>query len=109
MYVAHVDLTAWKKPTLEKIKNLGVDVIRGIGAEYRNFGIQLLHDPNGNSVEAIKDECCGNCGKINRAIIIRWLRGGEEGRPVTWAVLCEALKKAGLVTLADEVLMALVN
>ena len=40
-------------------------MIRGIGAEYLNFGIQLLHDPNGNSVEAIKDEFCGNCGKIN--------------------------------------------
>ena len=35
--------------------------------------------------------------------------GGEEGRPVTWSVLCEALKKAGLVTLADEVSEALMN
>ena len=102
-------LTAWKKPTLEKIKSLGVDVIGGIGTDYHNFGIHLLHDPNGVRVQAINAECLGNCEEINTAIIMRWLRGGEEGRPVTWAVLCEALKKAGLVTLADEVLMALAN
>ena len=107
--MTHSSLTAWKEPTLEKIKNLGVDVIGGIGTEYLNFGIQLLHDPNGNSVEAIKDKCLGDCEKINTAIIRRWLRGGEEGRPVTWAVLREALKRAGLVTLAEEVSEALEN
>ena len=84
-------------------------MIGGIGAEYHNFGILLLHDPNGNCVEAIKDECLGNCEKICTAIIRRWLRGGEEGRPVTWAVLREALRKAGLVTLSDEVVMALMS
>ena len=84
-------------------------MIGGIGTKYHNFGIQLLHDPNGYGVEAIKDECRGNCEEINTAIIMRWLRGGEEGRPVTWAVLREALKKAGLVTLADEVSEALEN
>ena len=84
-------------------------MIGGIGAEYHNFGIQLLHDPNGNCVEAIKDKCHGNCEKICTAIIRRWLRGGEEGRPVTWAVLCEALRKAGLVTLSDGVVMALMS
>ena len=112
MYVAHVDsliLTAWNKPTLEKIKSLGVDAIGGIGTDYHNFGIQLLHDPNGNRVQAIKDEHLGNCEKINTDIIVRWLRGGEEGRPVTWAVLCEALTNAGLVTLSDEVSETLVG
>ena len=81
-------------------------MIGGIGTKWDTFGIHLLHDPNGVRVQAIKYECLGNCEKINTAIIMSWL---EEGRPVTWAVLCEALKKAGLVTLADEVLMALVN
>ena len=77
-----------EKPTLEKIKSdLGVDVIGGIGTKWDTFGIQLLHDPNGVRVQAIKDECLGNCKEINTAIIMRWLRGGEEGRPVTWAVL----------------------
>ena len=113
MYVAHVDsliLTAWKKPTLEKIKSdLGVDVIGGIGTKWDTFGIHLLHDPNGVGVQVIKEECLGNCEKINTAIIVRWLRGGEEGRPVTWAVLREALKKAGLETLAEEVSEALEN
>ena len=84
-------------------------MIGGIGTDYHNFGIQLLHDPNGVRVEAIEHNWHGNCEKINTAIIMRWLRGGEEGRPVTWAVLREALKKAGLVTLAEEVSEALMN
>ena len=84
-------------------------MIGGIGTKFFDFGIQLLHDPNGVGVEAIEHEWRGNCEKINRAIIRRWLSGGEEGRPATWPVLCEALKKAGLVTLFEEVSAALIR
>ena len=84
-------------------------MIEKIGTDYHNFGIHLLHDPNGVRVQVIEHDCHGNCEEINTAIIVRWLKGGEKGRPVTWKVLCEALKNAGLVTLAEEVSETLVR
>ena len=84
-------------------------MISDIGVYWYMFGIYLLEDPNGRRVQAIRQQCLGDCEKINRAILMEWLRGGEKGRPVTWAVLCEALRNTGLVTLADEIVRALLS
>ena len=104
--------TAGFKPNLENVTALsskGVHMIRDIGVHWDKLGTQFLEDPNGSRVEAIGQRCLGDCDKINRAILMEWLRGGEKGRPVTWAVLCEALRNAGLVTLADEIVRALLS
>ena len=73
--------------------------------KYQEFGIILLQDGMGDKVALIKDNCRGEGEKITLEILGKWVRGG--GMSVTWESLVTALRKCGLLLLADQIEMAI--
>ena len=72
--------------------------------KYREFGIILLQDKEGDKVAVIENDCRGKAEDITREILMQWLKG--DGLSVTWDSLITALRKCELI-LADQIQMAL--
>ena len=78
-----------------------LDLIKRIAAgEYTSFGMRLLQDENGVSVELIKRDHSG-AEEVTRAILQQWLTIG--GPNCTYSHLIYSLRAAKFGCLADEV------
>ena len=80
-----------------------LNILRQLGTGYAMLGPLLLQDDSGVRVSAIESEHRGNTDLINLAILREWLAGGGL-QPVTWATLTTAMKKAGQVALAEQII-----
>jgi hypothetical protein len=80
----------------------GIDVVRQIGVKYRNFGIFLLNDENGDIVDNIEADCRFQLIEIRKRILLKWLEG--NGRyPVSWGTLVTVLRMIELNALAGDI------
>ena len=78
------------------------DVVVEIQSDYLKFGIQLLQDDTGNTVEGIERKKRGDPGDITVEILRLWLQG--KGRqPVTWQTLVNCLQYTKLHVTADYI------
>ena len=79
-----------------------LNIVDAISNDYKNFGIQLLIDEDGNTVKNIETAKLQNPVDITLEILQKWLQG--NGRtPVTWSTLVDSLKRAKLNTAAGYI------
>ena len=91
------------KFSLVNFLDFPINIPQGIGAKYELFGIALLNDENGTLVETIKKEKLGKCEDINNEIIASWIRKNNPDLKHGWETLTDAIRKAGLIKLADDI------
>ena len=78
------------------------DVVVEIQSDYLKFGIQLLQDDTGNTIEGIERKKRGDPSEITVEILRLWLQG--KGRqPVTWQTLVNCLQDTKLYVMADYI------
>ena len=98
-----------QKPALNglvlKKRNREVRVLERIGRDYREFGIELLEDADGDKMDEIKENN-SRAADMRMEIVRGWLRGKGK-KPVTWRTLIEVLRKIELDELADDITDAL--
>lgn len=106
----HVDpagLSSSQRPTLPLLLNLPlssdrrINIAEAVGANYFDFGLQLLDDETGQVIKSIVSEMQRVPRDINREILMQWLQG--RGKPVTWAVLIGVFKTTDLAAIATDV------
>lgn len=73
-----------------------------IGTKYKKFGIILLNDSDGRTVDTISTNEKGDAEDINIEILKRWVQGAGR-QPATWRTLVQVLKLSGLRALAKEI------
>ena len=78
------------------------DIVLEIQNDYEKFGIQLLHDSNGNIVAGIERKKRDDPGDITIEILRQWLQGKGK-KPVTWQTLVECLEDTNLHVAADHI------
>ena len=94
-------------PTLPELLRFPVqdefkDVVVEIQSDYLKFGIQLLQDDTGNTIEGIERKKRGDPSEITVEIFRLWLQG--KGRqPVAWKTLVNCLQDANLHVTADYI------
>ena len=79
-----------------------VNLAREISTHYKNFGILLLNDDNGDRTDAIVVEFREKAEDINAKIFQLWVKG-EGLQPVSWATLVGVLEDIGLNILARDI------
>ena len=78
------------------------DIVVEVRRHFRKFGIQLLQDDTGNTIEGIERKKRGDPSDITVEILRLWLQG--KGRqPVTWQMLVNCLQDANLHIAADYI------
>ena len=82
-----------------------VRISERIGARNSDVGTYLLKDDHGVIMETITENARGNTDAINREMFRRWLAG--SGAPVSWKALVDALERAQLKALANDIVDAL--
>ena len=89
------------RPSLVSLLQLKIH--QKVSSQYREFGIFLLDDKDGNRVDSIsiETECQGRPERIVRRILQEWVLG--RGRPPTWQTLVKTLHDCELNVLADEI------
>ena len=73
-----------------------------IGTHYHQFGTLLLNDSTGTLVPQIAAKFRDDAKEINIDILRRWIQGSSN-KDCTWSGLLCALKRSGLVALAEEI------
>ena len=73
-----------------------------IGTKYKKFGIILLNDSDGRTVDTISTDEKGDAEDINIEILKRWVQGAGR-QPATWRTLIKVLKLSGLCALAKDI------
>ena len=73
-----------------------------IGTKFYQFGLLLLKDSNGTTVDNIIYKHNNDPVQINTEILKEWLNGSGK-QPVTWEILIETLDDCNLVTLAEDI------
>lgn len=94
-------------PTMKELISFPTEAGRAnlaemIGVDYKNFGIMLLDDENGDRVEAIILEQDKNAAGINCQLFISWL-DGKGWKPVTWGTFVTALQSIERKDLVNKV------
>ena len=79
-----------------------IGIHKRIGAKYKTFGIILLNDSDGRTVDIISTSEEGDAEYINIEILKRWVQGAGR-QPATWRTLIQVLKQSSLTTLAKEI------
>ena len=108
---AHI-FTIDSKPKLHELlvfqddKGRSFNFANEIGTEYRIFGILLLQDGTGATVNALELKHRQVAKEINVGIMTAWIQG-RGIRPVTWATLSDVLDDAGLCALSEKIKQAL--
>ena len=83
-----------------------VRISKRIGAKgYPDVGTYLLKDDHGVIMETITENARGNTEAVIREMFRRWLAG--SGAPVSWKILVDALERAQLKALANDIVDAL--
>ena len=72
------------------------------GTKFFQFGLLLLEDRNGTTVDNIIYKHNNDPERINTEILKEWLNGSGK-QPVTWEILIETLDECNLVTLAKDI------
>ena len=90
---------------LETKSGQSIDVLERIATEYETFGIKILEDETGDTVEVIKEDE-RSAGRIKRQIAMQWLKGKGK-QPVTWGTLVHVLESMKLRELAKKIREAL--
>ena len=73
-----------------------------IGTKFYQFGLLLLKDSNGTTVDNIIFKHNNDPVQINTEILKEWLNGSGK-QPMTWEILIETLDDCNLVTLAKDI------
>ena len=79
-----------------------IGIHKRIGTKYKTFGIILLNDSDGRTVDTISTDEKGDAEDINIEILKRWVQGAGR-QPATWRTLIKVLKLSGLCALAEEI------
>ena len=89
------------QPTLPEL--LRFKIPKQVGADYRTFGIFLLDDTIGSTVDGISAEieCQGRPDRITTRILQEWV--GGRGAALTWDTLVKTLRDCELNVLADHI------
>ena len=100
------------KPTLPHILafpfKTGVDnIVKKIAGSRDIFGILLLEDDDGSIVSGIAASN-QSPNEITLAIVRHWIQGNGR-QPISWDTFIDTVRKAGLVTLADDIREGLGN
>lgn len=85
-------------PTMQKLlcfSDKKLNITEQVGVNYITFGTLLLEDNSGAIVKGFENEYLRNAGRINYAILQRWLHGSGL-KPVTWSTLITVLEKIGM-------------
>ena len=73
-------------PTRSHVK---INIPEQIGVRYKEFGVQLLKDPNGAVVSNIVEKHQGDPQRINTEIFQEWLQRECGERSVSWRPLVD--------------------
>ena len=92
------------EPSLPHLMEQGI--IENIAPKYHDFGIFLLNDKKGSTVDSIVMKFREDPYRITQEILKRWLQGRGVG-PVTYATLVKILIKTGLNVLAQTIVSSL--
>ena len=84
-----------------------INIIERIGADYKQFGTLLLQDKTGQKISSFESKF-SEPSDINAQIFREWLKGSGL-LPVAWATLVRTLRDAKMITLADDIIAALLN
>ena len=84
-----------------------INIIERIGADYKQFGTLLLHDKTGQKISSF-EITFSEPSDINAQIFREWLKGSGL-LPVAWATLVRTLRDTKMITLADDIIAALLN
>ena len=71
------------------------------------FGVLLLEDDDGSIVSGIAASN-QSPNEITLAIVRHWIQGNGR-QPISWDTFIDTVRKAGLVTLADDIREGLRN
>ena len=71
------------------------------------FGVLLLEDDDGSIVSGIAASN-QSPSEITLAIVRHWIQGNGR-QPISWDTFIDTVRKAGLVTLADDIREGLGN
>ena len=96
------------RPTLPQLQCMptqsgeDIRIIESIGIKYRSLGTDLLNDPTGAVISAIRNEHHHQPCEITYAILSKWLQG--KGKyPKTWETLISVLNSIQLSVLASDI------
>ena len=109
--MSYVFLSTSEKPSLDVLLALPtkngdtINVIKRISTDYKQFGIVLLEDKEGDIIE---DSSQNKPTNITQEIVRKWLKGTGR-KPVTWATLIDVLERCELTELAREICESLSN
>ena len=78
-----------------------VKTVRQCSSKYFDIGVFLLNDDNADIVKQLETEHQRNADSIMKEVFIKWIKGTGK-KPTNWNTLIEVLRRAELVTLADE-------
>ena len=100
------------KPTLPYILafpfKTGVDsIVKKIAGSRNVFGVLLLEDNDGSIISGIAASN-QSPSEITLAIVCHWIQGNGQ-QPISWDTFIDTVRKAGLVTLADDIREGLGN
>ena len=101
-------LCADEQPTMMELSCLEtstkgrINIIREIGTNYHSLGTHLLQDRTGARVANISSNKGTSTEEATQEILRQWLEGSGQ-LPVTWMTLIEALEKAELHRLAQDI------
>lgn len=91
-------------PNLIKFKTKDgrkINIPREIGTCSRKFGVLLLNDKTGATVDNIIAKYHGDFEQVNFEILGLWLK--QDTRPIAWETLINVLKDMDLSTLAKDI------
>lgn len=98
------------KPTLPLLtylpttsSGLGVCIIERSQSHYKDLGILLLDDKEGDKTTSSQMAEHYHPKDVTRSIFTKWLTRGGGKEPITWATFVAVLKKIGLRSLAVEI------
>ena len=83
-------------------KEKAINIPREIGVNYKNFGLFLLEDDTGASIDSIAHKHINDAEKINMEVLQQWINGKGK-HPVTWTTLTQCLRDIELTVLAGEI------
>ena len=78
-----------------------INILEEIGTDYYNFGILLLNDDRGKTIERLEHKHLKDSLPILRDIFKLWLEG--KGQQVSWQALVNILNSARLKALAQKI------
>ncbi len=80
-----------------------LNILNEIGSGYHDFGILLLKDNEGKTMDSLIEMHPRNFASVLREVFKLWFEGKGE-RPVSWHTIINVLNAMGLKDLAQKIL-----